>query len=68
MVDRTNDGRRLNCPNGITVRNDGHIYFTDPFWNFGDGRGGERQVPGARTGIVSNGGFGYGCLLLTTED
>ncbi|MCK9542449.1 MAG: thiolase family protein [Novosphingobium sp.] len=31
------------------------------------GQGGERQVPGARTGIVSNGGFGYGCLLLTTD-
>ena len=38
VVDRTNDGRRLNCPNDITVRHDGHIYFTDPFWNFGDGR------------------------------
>ena len=38
VVDRTNDGRRLNCPNDITLRSDGHIYFTDPFWNFGDGR------------------------------
>ncbi|MCK9542581.1 MAG: SMP-30/gluconolactonase/LRE family protein [Novosphingobium sp.] len=38
VIDRTNDGRRLNCPNDITVRADGHIYFTDPFWNFGDGR------------------------------
>jgi len=24
-------------------------------------------VQGARTGVVSNGGFGYGCLLLTTD-
>jgi acetyl-CoA acetyltransferase len=29
------------------------------------GRGGERQVQGAQTGIVSNGGFGFGAMLLT---
>jgi acetyl-CoA acetyltransferase len=31
------------------------------------GKGGARQVQDARIGVVSNGGFGYGCLLLTTE-
>jgi sugar lactone lactonase YvrE len=24
------DGKRLNAPDGITVRRDGHVYFTDP--------------------------------------
>jgi acetyl-CoA acetyltransferase len=31
------------------------------------GRGGERQVRDARTGIVCNGGFGYGALLLRRD-
>ena len=37
VVDRTADGRRLNRPNDITVRSDGNIYFTDPWWDFGSG-------------------------------
>src|SRR5687768_12212960 len=32
-------GKRLNAPNDIVVRRDGHIYFTDPaFGNQADGR------------------------------
>ncbi|WP_242130327.1 thiolase family protein [Sphingobium sp. Sx8-8] len=31
------------------------------------GLAGERQVRDARAGIVSNGGFGYGCLLLARD-
>jgi acetyl-CoA acetyltransferase len=31
------------------------------------GRGGDRQVPGAKTCVVSNGGFGYGALLLRRD-
>jgi acetyl-CoA acetyltransferase len=31
------------------------------------GRGGERQVRGARTCIVANGGYGYGALLLRRD-
>jgi len=42
----------------------GHTYEAClQLWN----KGGARQVQGARTGVVSNGGFGYGCLLLTTD-
>lgn len=26
------EGKRLNSPNDITVRRDGHVYFTDPAW------------------------------------
>lgn len=37
VVDRTADGRKLNRPNDITVRSDGNIYFTDPWWDFGSG-------------------------------
>jgi gluconolactonase len=25
---------KLNCPNDVVVRDDGTIYFTDPFWHF----------------------------------
>jgi gluconolactonase len=33
------EGKRLNAPNDIVVRRDGHIYFTDPaFGNQADGR------------------------------
>jgi gluconolactonase len=33
------EGKRLNAPNDITVRRDGHVYFTDPaFGNQQDGR------------------------------
>jgi len=28
---------------------------------------GSRQVPGARVGVVSNGGFGYGCMVLARD-
>ncbi|MDE2405339.1 MAG: thiolase family protein [Sphingomonadales bacterium] len=31
------------------------------------GRGGERQVRGARSSLVCNGGYGYGALLLRTD-
>jgi len=31
------------------------------------GRGGERQVRDARVGVVCNGGFGYGALLLRRD-
>ena len=31
------------------------------------GRGGERQVAGARTSIVANGGYGYGAMLLRRD-
>lgn len=31
------------------------------------GRGGERQVPGARTCVVANGGYGYGAMLLRRD-
>lgn len=41
VVDRTDDGRRLNHPNDITLRSDGNIYFTDPWWDFGAGEKGE---------------------------
>jgi gluconolactonase len=37
VVDRTDDGRKLNHPNDITLRSDGNIYFTDPWWDFGAG-------------------------------
>lgn len=37
VVDRTNDGRRLNHCNDIVIRSDGNIYFTDPWWDFGAG-------------------------------
>lgn len=30
-------GKKLNCPNDVIVRNDGTIYFTDPFWHFPPG-------------------------------
>jgi acetyl-CoA acetyltransferase len=32
------------------------------------GRGGDRQVKDARLGVVCNGGFGYGALLLRRDD
>lgn len=33
------EGKRLNAPNDITVRKDGHVYFTDPaFGNQSEGR------------------------------
>lgn len=33
------EGKRLNAPNDIVIRHDGHIYFTDPaFGNQADGR------------------------------
>jgi len=31
------------------------------------GRGGERQVRGAKTSLVCNGGYGYGAMLLRTD-
>jgi len=31
------------------------------------GRGGERQVPGARSAIAVNGGYGYGAMILRRE-
>lgn len=41
VVDRTDDGRRLNHPNDIVIRSDGNIYFTDPWWDFGAGEASE---------------------------
>ncbi|MPS69909.1 MAG: thiolase family protein [Novosphingobium sp.] len=42
----------------------GHIHeATVQLW----GRGGGRQVPGARTAIVSNGGYGYGAMILRRD-
>jgi len=29
-------GNRLNSPNDLVIRSDGHIYFTDPSWQCGD--------------------------------
>lgn len=31
------------------------------------GRGGGRQVPGARTALVANGGYGFGCMILRRD-
>ena len=38
------EGKRLNAPNDIVVRKDGHVYFTDPA--FGD------QADHARAGFL----------------
>ena len=31
------DGRRLGRPNDVVVRSDGAVYFTAPWWDFGEG-------------------------------
>lgn len=36
LIDRI-DGKRLNRPNDVVVRSDGSIFFTNPWWTFGDG-------------------------------
>ena len=28
------EGRKLNCPNDVVVRQDGNFYFSDPYWGF----------------------------------
>ena len=35
LIDRFN-GKRLNRPNDVVVRSDGSIFFTNPWWTFGD--------------------------------
>lgn len=42
LVDRV-DGRRLNRPNDVVVRSDGSIFFTNPWWTFGDGEAQEME-------------------------
>lgn len=54
VIDRTKDGRKLNHPNDITIRSDGNIYFTDPWWDFGAGETGE--IGHAATWHLSNDG------------
>ena len=31
------EGQKLNCPNDVVVRQDGNIYFSDPYWGFPTG-------------------------------
>ena len=31
------EGRKLNCPNDVVIRQDGNIYFSDPYWGFPTG-------------------------------
>jgi gluconolactonase len=35
LIDRF-EGRRLNRPNDVVVRSDGSVFFTNPWWSFGD--------------------------------
>ncbi|MEZ5354797.1 MAG: SMP-30/gluconolactonase/LRE family protein [Bryobacteraceae bacterium] len=42
VLAETYEGKRLNAPNDITVRRDGHVYFTDPA--FGDYQNEGRQL------------------------
>ena len=37
------EGKRLNRPNDVVVRSDGAIFFTNPWWTFGDGEAQEME-------------------------
>jgi gluconolactonase len=44
VADRV-DGKRLGRPNDVVVRSDGHVYFTNPWWDFGSGDESDLEYP-----------------------